>query len=261
MKVEIERKEEQRACVVHLADDIDMGVVAQLREALDGVIMTGCENLVLDLAEVVYVDSSALGLLVWLDRRLQAQGGKAILVGANEDVRRIFELSGLLSVSGSLAAERDVEAALACFDVVGDTAVNEWTRSFEMRADVSELAAVREQIHDMVQTLDFSESALFDIKVAVGEALANAIRHGSPNHGSGSIHVTVSAYSDRATVSVLDSGRGFNGDHVFSDDLYAVGGRGVMFMRALVDQVSFCPREGGGTEVTLVKHRPAAATE
>jgi len=256
MDFDIERRDEQRACVVHLSGDIDVAVVPDLRAALEQVIETGCENIVLDLADVTYADSSALGLLVWLDHRLQAHEGKAILAGANEDVSRIFELSGLLSVAGCIEEGADLESALSCFDVVGSGLVAEWSRSLDMAADVRELAAVRDEVHRMLGELDFAESALFDIKVAVGEALANAIRHGSPSDGQAGIHVNVTAYSDRIAVRVTDSGSGFDGDHVCSDDLYAVGGRGVMFMRALMDQVSFCPLEGGGTEVTLVKHRP-----
>lgn len=260
MDLDIERREEQRACVMHLAGDIDVAVVPDLRAALDQVIETGCENIVLDLAEVTYADSSALGLLVWLDHRLQAREGKAILAGANDDVSRIFELSGLLSVAGCIDEGADVESAVACFDVVSSASVAEWSRSLDMAADVRELASVRDEVYRMVGALDFADSALFDIKVAVGEALANAIRHGSPSDGAAGIHVDVTAYSDRVTVRVTDSGSGFDGDHACSDDLYAVGGRGVMFMRALMDQVSFCPLEGGGTEVTLVKHRPVSVS-
>ncbi|MFU8890520.1 MAG: anti-sigma factor antagonist [Anaerosomatales bacterium] len=261
MELEIDRHEGHRTCVFHLAGDIDVAVVPDLRGSLDQVIQTGCENIVLDLARVTYADSSALGLLVWLDHRLQPREGKAILAGANDDVARIFELSGLLSVAGCLEERQDVESAVACFDVVGTGAEAEWSQMLEMPADVQALASVREQVHDLVGTLEFSESALFDIKVAVGEALANAVRHGSPTDGQAAIHVAVTAYPDRVVLQVTDSGSGFDGDHVCSDDLYAVGGRGVMFMRALMDQVCFAPREGGGTEVTLVKHRPLRLVE
>jgi serine/threonine-protein kinase RsbW len=256
MNLEMERHEEHRACVFHLAGDIDVAVVPDLRGSLDQVIETGCENIVLDLSAVTYADSSALGLLVWLDHRLQPHGGKAILSGANSDVARIFELSGLLSVAGCLEEREDVESAVACFDVVADGAVADWSQTLDMPADVQALAGVRDQVHELVGSLDFGESALFDIKVAVGEALANAIRHGSPSDGQAAIQVAVTAYPDRVVLRVTDSGSGFDGDHVCSDDLYAVGGRGVMFMRALMDQVCFSPLEGGGTEVTLVKHRP-----
>ncbi|MDF1541591.1 MAG: anti-sigma factor antagonist [Anaerosomatales bacterium] len=261
MDLAIDRHEGQRACVFHLAGDIDVAVVPDLRGSLDQVIETGCENIVLDLTEVTYADSSALGLLVWLDHRLQPREGKAILAGANDDVARIFELSGLLSVAGCLEEREDVESAVACFDPVGTGTEAEWSQMLEMPADVQALAGVREQVHDLVGTLDFGESALFDIKVAVGEALANAVRHGSPTDGQAAIHIAVTAYPDRVVLQVTDSGSGFDGDHVCSDDLYAVGGRGVMFMRALMDQVCFAPREGGGTEVTLVKHRPLRLAE
>ena len=39
-----------------------------------------------------------------------------------------------------------------------------------------------------------------------------------------------------------------------SDDLYAPSGRGIMFMRALMDRVDFEPAPGGGTLVRLTKH-------
>lgn len=259
MDLKIDRREGQRAAVLHIAGDIDVAVVSELKRALDQVIETGYENVVLDLKDVTYADSSALGLLVWLDHRLKPQDGKAILAGANRDVSRIFELSGLLSVAGSLEASEDVEGAVACFQPVDVRESVEWSRTIEMPADVQALARVREQVHDLVGTLDFGESALFDIKVAVGEALANAVRHGSPTDGQAAIHVTITVYPDRVIVQVTDSGTGFDGEHVCSDDLYAVGGRGVMFMRALMDQVCFAPLEGGGTEVSLVKHRPVAA--
>lgn len=260
MDLKIDRLDDRRACIFHLAGDIDIAVVPELRDALDRVIDTGCENIVLDIGSVTYADSSALGLLVWLDHRLQSNEGKAILAGASDDVARIFELSGLLSVAGCLEEREDVDGALACFDVSADASAAEWSESIAMPADVKALAGVREQVHDMVGKLDLSESARFDIKVAVGEALANAIRHGSPNDEETVIRVVVTAYPDRVMLQVTDAGSGFDGDHVCSDDLYAVGGRGVMFMRALMDQVCFSPLEGGGTEVTLVKHRSVIAS-
>ena len=59
------------ACVVRVSGDLDMAVVPDLRASLDRVFDAGCENVVLDLGEVVYADSSALGLLVWVDHRLR----------------------------------------------------------------------------------------------------------------------------------------------------------------------------------------------
>ena len=67
-------------------------------------------------------------------------------------------------------------------------------------------------------------------------------------------------YDDRVVIKVLDTGCGFSGEASCTGDVYASGGRGVMFMRALMDRVDFEVRPEGGTIVTLVKHiRPGAA--
>ncbi len=256
MPFEIDRRDDQRACILRVEGDIDIAVVPDIRQALDQSIETGCENIVIDLAGVAYADSSALGMLVWLDHRLQPFDGKAVLAGANDDVARILEMSGLLSVSGSLDACEDVEGAMSRFSPVEDAIEVQWAESVDVPSDVRQLAAVREQVYAMVRSMGFTESALFDIKVALGEALANAVRHGSPTDGEGGIHVDVTAYPDRLVLEVIDAGSGFDGDLVCNDDLYAIGGRGVMFMRALMDHVCFSAAADGGTKVVLVKHRP-----
>lgn len=124
-----------------------------------------------------------------------------------------------------------------------------------MRASVEELGAMREQVCDLVRPLGFADSAVFDIRVALGEALANAVRHGSPDDGTATVHVRVIAYPDRVVIEVTDFGAGFDGKLSSSRDVYAPGGRGVTFMRALTDRVEFENPEVGGTLVRLVKHR------
>ena len=67
---EIAEQTTQGTCVVRLSGDIDTAIVPELQTRLGSALAGGCDNVVLDLCEVVYADSSALGLLVWLDHRL-----------------------------------------------------------------------------------------------------------------------------------------------------------------------------------------------
>ncbi len=244
-----------RACVVRLSGDVDMAVVPELRKSLDAALDGGCSNVVLDLSGVVYADSSALGMLVWLDHRLRPAGGRLVLAGASRDVARVLELSGLVSVAASVAMSANVAAALEGLELPIEPNDVLWERVFDMPAEVGHLSVVREQVCEAVAPLGFPDAALFDVKVALGEALANAVRHGSPENGEGTVHVRVIAYDDRVIIEIKDEGEGFDGKHVGSEDLYASSGRGIMFMRALMDRVEFERQDAGGTLVRLTKHR------
>jgi anti-anti-sigma factor len=244
---------EARTCVARLSGDIDTAIVPELRGDLEQSIDAGCVNLVLDFTDVTYADSTALGLLVWLDRELSARDGRVFLAGANPDVARILELSGLPDLGTAISLSDDVPSALAGLDVEASSVTELWRRQIGIPSDINQLAGVRDAVSVLVAPLGFSESAIFDIKVALGEALANAVRHGAPTEG-GHVSVDVIAYSDRVVLEVTDNGAGFDGVHNASDDLYAPSGRGIMFMRALMDGVEFELAEGGGTLVRLMKH-------
>lgn len=256
---DITRAEGTRTCVVRLVGDVDTAVVPELQTRLQEVLGSGCENVVLDLAEVTYADSSALGLLVWIDRRMAPHEGRLVLAGANPDVARILEISGLVNAAASIATSADVQSALGGLDMPSTPSELLWERLLDVPADVNSLSGVREEVGALVAPLGFREGEIFDIKVALGEALANALRHGRPESGDERVTLGIRAYADRLVLEVTDNGVGFDGAAANVDDLYAPSGRGVMFMNALMDRVDFDAASGGGTVVRLTKHRPCEA--
>ena len=114
-----------------------------------------------------------------------------------------------------------------------------WERLIDVPVDVNSLSGVREEVGELVGPLGFPEGEIFDIKVALGEALANALRHGRPETGDERVSLGIEAYGDRLVLEVTDNGVGFDGTAASVDDLYAPSGRGIMFMNALMDRVDF----------------------
>lgn len=259
--IAIERQTGSSVCVVRLSGEVDAVTTSEIREALDGVVVQGCRSIVLDLTEVTYLDSSALGLFVWADHRLQPCRGTLLLAGAGRDVARILELSGLIGVAPSVLVVDSVEDALIGLSGSFEGGEPLWVQSFEVPADARQMAAARTRIAGMLAPLSLSDSAVFDIKVAAGEALANAVRHGSPRGEQDDVAVRVVAYDDRVEIVVSDSGCGFDGRSEASLDVFAASGRGVLFMRALMDVVEFARHAGGGASVRLAKRRARPVEE
>ncbi|MHB1341926.1 MAG: anti-sigma factor antagonist [Coriobacteriia bacterium] len=254
MDLSIEYGADSRVCVVRMAGELDIATVPEVRETISSALSRGCVNVVLDLSRIRYADSSAFSLLVWLDRELQPSAGKLVLAGASGNVSRILELSGLIGAAPCIAAASDVTEAVSGLDLDTTPTQSLWSERMVLSASAASLADIRTRVVALLEPLDIPEADLFDIRVAVGEALANAIRHGSPGGPDDTVAIQVDAHVDRVVIVVNDSGCGFDGCTVRSEDLYASSGRGVMFMRALMDQVDFRTSADGGTSVTLVKH-------
>jgi len=253
LNVEVHREAGSRACVVALSGEVDLAGVPEIRDELESIISSGCVDVVMDLTEVTYADSTALGLLVWVDRKLTPLDGKLVLCGANRDVGRILELSGLVDAAPTISSEADVSHALATVTPTENREEPLWVETLSTPADLAHLGATRERVVELLDRVGMDESSLFDVKVAVGEALANAVRHGSPMGRANDVVVQVEAFPDRVGIVVSDSGCGFDGAPEASDDVYAPSGRGIMFMRSLMDSVQFFRCKGGGTMVVLVK--------
>jgi anti-anti-sigma factor len=245
--------EAEGTCVLTVEGDFDSSTVPRMREALNTALAEGFCSVLLDLSKVDYMDSSALGFIVWADSCIGPLGGTLSLAGANPDVARILELSGLIGLAPTVTLASTVVDALSSGRLRDSSVAPMWSESFEFPSDAMHMSAVRNRVGEIVAPLGLTESAIFDIKVAVGEALTNAVRHGSPRGQNDSVVVEVRAFPERVDIVVSDSGCGFNGVAECSEDDFAPGGRGVLFMRALMDGVEFLPNAAGGTDVLLAK--------
>ncbi len=100
----------------------------------------------------------------------------------------------------------------------------------------------------------------FRLRVAVGEAVANAILYGNEEDPSRLVTIEAIADPDHVEVTVADEGSGFDPDTV-PDPTTPVGigrsrGRGLLLLRSLMDEVRF---NEVGNAVTLVLHQGEGA--
>jgi anti-sigma B factor antagonist len=77
---------------------VDVSTAPELREKLLALAEQGCTIAVVDLSEVSFVDSTALGVLVSGVKRLRSAGGDLRLVVTQPRISKVFEITGLTDV-------------------------------------------------------------------------------------------------------------------------------------------------------------------
>lgn len=67
----------------------------ELKQILQDALDRGVRRFVIDFTPTAYIDSSGLGALVSISKRVREAGGDLRLAGLNEDLRSLFELTKL----------------------------------------------------------------------------------------------------------------------------------------------------------------------
>ena len=86
--------------VIDVQGEIDMYTAPRLRELLIDLVSKGDYQLVVNLDEVGFLDSTGLGVLVGGLRRVRVHDGSLDLVCTRERILRIFRVTGLTEVFG-----------------------------------------------------------------------------------------------------------------------------------------------------------------
>ena len=82
------------AVVIHLGGELDLYNAAQVRSALADAYAQTPERIVVDLGEVEFIDSTALGVLIEIRAKLNNRDG-LLLAAPGLETRRALEVSGL----------------------------------------------------------------------------------------------------------------------------------------------------------------------
>lgn len=109
----------------------------------------------------------------------------------------------------------------------------------------------------LAEIAGFTSEDGLDLGLAVRETVINAIRHGNAEDPDTRVHVVLSVEEDGVRASVRDEGNGFDPssspDPTSPDNRLRTSGRGLLLIRAFVDDVRFSYRKDRGLTVTLYK--------
>jgi anti-sigma B factor antagonist len=81
--------------VIALAGEVDLYTAPELKQQLLEVIGQGAKEVVVDLTDTTFIDSTTLGVLVGGVKRLRPNGGQVSLVCSDKNITKIFEITGL----------------------------------------------------------------------------------------------------------------------------------------------------------------------
>ena len=81
--------------VIELGGEVDLYTAPEFKERLVQVIEDGKKQLVVDLSKATFIDSTTLGVLVGGVKRLRPGGGHLALVCTDQNISKIFEITGL----------------------------------------------------------------------------------------------------------------------------------------------------------------------
>jgi anti-sigma B factor antagonist len=91
--------------VVHVRGEVDLRTSPQLRVLLVDAARRVDGPLLVDLSDVGYMDSSGVGTMVFVKREVEKSGGKLVLIGLQQRVRSVLEITHLdkfFTIAGSV---------------------------------------------------------------------------------------------------------------------------------------------------------------
>lgn len=209
------------------------------------------DEIVVELGRVNMIDSSGLRTLLTSQVICEEAGIGFRLTKISECVERIIRLSGLGHLLG--LPEPSHAAYVRRPGVCLGPAV--WKHYEHVAASNPALIAVlRDKVTAAAEAAGADGDVLCDIKIAVGEALTNAYRHGSPHKGVSRIEVRCMTCSSAFVVEIQDEGAPFNPDDTPEPDPKKLNdhGMGIYLMRKAMDVVEFSSNSSG-TLVRMVK--------
>ncbi|HWN20077.1 MAG TPA: STAS domain-containing protein [Gemmatimonadales bacterium] len=81
--------------VVQVEGQLIVGNRHELKDLVQAALEKGERRLLVDFSRTGYIDSSGLGALVSISKRIREMGGELRLSGLNDDLRSLFELTKL----------------------------------------------------------------------------------------------------------------------------------------------------------------------
>ena len=142
--------------------------------------------------------------------------------------------------------------------LIAMSTIDEIMREFEeiIPSNTAAGQSVQERIIQLLEELRFEDRDVFGIRLALEEALVNAIKHGNQMDPSKTVRIMCRAGYQKVRIEIEDQGEGFHPaevpDPTADENLERPCGRGLLLMRHYMTEVTFNCR---GNSVCMSKLR------
>lgn len=121
------------------------------------------------------------------------------------------------------------------------------------------MSVIRLTTSAVASKIGFDIEEIDDIKVSIGEACNNIIKHGSDD-AKDSFNIEYTIYEDQLKITVKDNGNGFDTSKIkqphMKDNIEEIddSGLGIFIIKSLMDEVEINSSEQG-TEIIMTKNK------
>lgn len=234
--------------IFKVKEPLDHFTSSNIEHKIFNAIESGQTNIVLDFSFLTYLDSGGIGVIIKTLKKIKELNGLLEIIGVNNDIKRIFEISAIEKIVPVETLRIDYETNRT-ISIAKETPPfkSHFNKKIVIPASPRYLNKIRRQTVNMMTNLGFSEALTYDIVVAVSEACSNSIEHGSLSKRH-SIFVIFDYTIGQLTIDVIDSGSGFDEIEAMDrriDD--PTRGRGITLIKELMDEVKFVNNDRGFT--------------
>jgi len=135
-------------------------------------------------------------------------------------------------------------------------------RQVTIATDLNEVRRVQQEVEEALLRAEYGNRDVFCAKLALEEALVNAVKHGNQNDPSKQITVEYEIDSAQFLIRVTDQGPGFDPhavpDPTAPENLERPCGRGLLLIRSFMSAVEY---NSAGNSILMCKQRTPESPE
>ena len=131
------------------------------------------------------------------------------------------------------------------------------TQEHQLESTLDSVDRAEQAALDFARKIGFNEDDQNSISMAVRECMVNAVAHGNKYNSRKRVYLKLEAKPGTLVITIGDEGDGFEEidvpDPLAQENLLKQSGRGLMLMRAFMDECEHASRVPQGTLVQMVK--------
>lgn len=96
--MEVKFNGDGKSLVVSISGRLDTNTAPELENKLEGELKDSLDSVVFDFADLEYVSSAGLRVILAVSKKTNASGTSFVIKNVNDDVMEVFEITGFLDV-------------------------------------------------------------------------------------------------------------------------------------------------------------------